>query len=74
MPIILDRRTMITYPFGVFHTSLRSTLCTEYELKSDLSVASVPSHSGQPGGHNLKFDFPKFKYLNEYYIDWSIFH
>jgi hypothetical protein len=30
------------YPFGVFHTSLGSTLCTESELKSDLSLG-VPS-------------------------------
>jgi hypothetical protein len=34
---------MGTYPFGGFHTSLRSTLRTEAELKSDLSVESVPS-------------------------------
>jgi len=29
-------------PFGVFHTSLGSALCTEAELKSELSVGSVP--------------------------------
>jgi hypothetical protein len=23
-------------------------------------------HSGQPGGHDLKFYFPKLKYRNEY--------
>jgi hypothetical protein len=43
MPITLDRRPMGTSPFEVFHTSLGSTLCTESELKSDLSVASVLS-------------------------------
>jgi hypothetical protein len=26
------------YPFETFHTSLGSTLCTESELKSDLSL------------------------------------
>ncbi len=34
---------MGTYPFGIFHTSMGSTLCIECELKSDLPVASVPS-------------------------------
>jgi hypothetical protein len=34
---------MGTHPFGRFHTSLGSTLCTEAELKSDLSVESIPS-------------------------------
>jgi uncharacterized membrane protein len=37
-------------------------------------MAHDTTRSGQPGGHNLKFDFPKFKYSNGYYIDWSIFH
>ncbi len=43
MPITLNRRPMGTYPFGVSYTSLGSTLCIESQLKSDLSVASVPS-------------------------------
>ncbi len=38
MPITLDRRPKGRYPFKVFHTSLGPTLCTEPELKSDLSV------------------------------------
>jgi len=43
MIITVEERPMGTYPFGVFHTSLGSTLCTEFELKSDLTVESVPS-------------------------------
>ncbi len=43
MAITLEGRPMGTYPFEVFHTSLGSTLCTESELKSDLSVESVSS-------------------------------
>jgi hypothetical protein len=46
MAITLEERPMGTYPFGVFHSSLGSTLCTETELKSDLSVESVPSLDG----------------------------
>jgi hypothetical protein len=34
---------MGTYPFGVYHTLLGSTLCTKSEIKSNLSVESVPS-------------------------------
>ncbi len=43
MPITLDGRPIGTYLFGVFHTSLGSTLCTESELKSNLIVGEVPS-------------------------------
>jgi hypothetical protein len=43
MLITPEKRAMETYPFGGFHTSLGSNLCTEAELKSDLSVGSVPS-------------------------------
>ena len=43
MAITLEGRPMGTYPFRVFHTSLGSTLRTEIELKSDLSVESIPS-------------------------------
>jgi hypothetical protein len=31
------------YPFGFFYTSTESSLCTEFELKSDLTVESAPS-------------------------------
>jgi hypothetical protein len=43
MTITLEGRLMGTYPFGVFHTSLGSTLCTKSDIKSDLSVESVSS-------------------------------
>ena len=43
MPITLDRSPKGRYPFGVFHTSLGSTLCTESELKSDWTVGDLPS-------------------------------
>jgi hypothetical protein len=43
MAITLERSPISTYPFGAFHTSLESTLCTDSELKSDLTVESVPS-------------------------------
>ena len=43
MPITLDRRPAGAYPFGVFHTSLGSTLCTESELKSEEAVGGLPS-------------------------------
>lgn len=32
---------MGTYHFGIFHTSLGSTLCTKSAIKSDLSVESA---------------------------------
>jgi hypothetical protein len=38
LAITLDRRPKGRYPFGVFHTLLGSTLCTESEVKSDLTV------------------------------------
>jgi hypothetical protein len=48
---------------------------SEWEVQgAQNGIMRPPPHSGQPGGHNLKFDSPKFKYSNEYYIDWSIFH
>jgi hypothetical protein len=43
MPITLDRRPKNRYPFGIFHTSLGSTLCTDAELKSDLTVGVLSS-------------------------------
>ena len=43
MAIILEGRPISTYHFGVFHTSLGSTICTETELENELSVESVPS-------------------------------
>ncbi len=43
MAITLEERPKDTSPFGVFHISLGSTLCTESELKSDLAVGDVPS-------------------------------
>jgi hypothetical protein len=43
MPITLDRRPKGRYPFGVFHISMGSTLCTEFELKSDWTVGDLPS-------------------------------
>ncbi len=39
----MERRNKGSYPFGVFHTSLESTLCTESELKNDLSLETVSS-------------------------------
>jgi hypothetical protein len=42
MPITLDRRPMGLYSFGVFLTSLGSTLCTESELKSEWAPGNVP--------------------------------
>jgi hypothetical protein len=41
MPITLDRRAKGTCPFEVFHTALGSTLCTEFELESDLTVENI---------------------------------
>jgi hypothetical protein len=43
MPITPNRRPKRTYPFGAFHISLESILCTEFELKSDSTVENVPS-------------------------------
>jgi hypothetical protein len=43
MPITLDRRPTGTYTFGVFHTSLGSTLCTESEVKSEGTLGGLPS-------------------------------
>jgi hypothetical protein len=43
MAITPEGRPVGTYPLGVFHTLLRSILCTKLEVKSDLSVESVPS-------------------------------
>ena len=43
MPITLDRSPKGRYPFGVFHTSMGSTLCTESELKSDWTVGDLSS-------------------------------
>ncbi len=43
MAITQEGRPMGTYSLGVFHTLLSSTLCTKLEVKSDLSVESVPS-------------------------------
>jgi len=43
MAITLEERCMGTYPFGICHTSLGSNLCTEFELKSDLTVETMPS-------------------------------
>jgi len=43
MPITLDRRPKGTYPSGVFHISLGSTLCIESELKSEVTLGNVPS-------------------------------
>ncbi len=43
MPITLDRRPKGTYPSGIFHTSLRSTLCIESELERDVTLGNVPS-------------------------------
>jgi hypothetical protein len=43
VPIILKRRPACTYPFGVFHISLGSTLCRELELKSEEAVDGLPS-------------------------------
>jgi hypothetical protein len=43
MPITLDRKPKGRYPFGVFHISLGSTLCTEFELKGDWTVGDLPS-------------------------------
>jgi hypothetical protein len=47
MAITLEGRPMGTYPFEFFQTSLGSTLCTNSEIKSDLSVESVPSSAHQ---------------------------
>ncbi len=46
MPITLDRRPKGRYPFGIFHISMGSTLCTEFELKSDWTVGDLPSSVG----------------------------
>ncbi len=43
MAITLEGRPNGTYPFGVFHTSLGSTLRTESDLENVLSVGRVPS-------------------------------
>ncbi len=43
MAITLKGRPISPYPFGVFHTSLGSTLCTEFELKNDLSLGVLSS-------------------------------
>jgi hypothetical protein len=43
MVITMAERSKGIRPFGVFHTSLGPTLCTESELKSDLTVEKVPS-------------------------------
>jgi hypothetical protein len=43
MAITLEKRPKGTSPFGIFHTSLGSTLCTEFELKSDWTVENFPS-------------------------------
>jgi len=42
MAISLDGRSMGTYPLGVFDISLGLILCTESELKGNLTVESVP--------------------------------
>ncbi len=41
MPVTLDRRSKGIYPFGVFHTSLGSTLCTNFELKENTSYSAM---------------------------------
>ncbi len=43
MPLTLEKRPTGTYPSGVFHTSLGSTLPTESELESDGTVGNVSS-------------------------------
>ncbi len=43
MPITLDRRSKGSYSFGVFHTLLTSTLCTESKFKSGWTIEKVPS-------------------------------
>ena len=43
MTIALEEDPKGPYPFGVFHTSLGSTLCTKSELKSDWTVGDLPS-------------------------------
>ena len=42
MAITLEERHKGTCPFGVFHISLGSTLCTESELKSEWAPGNVP--------------------------------
>ena len=43
MNITSEVRPVSTYPFEVFQTPLGSTLYTKFEVKTDLTVASVPS-------------------------------
>jgi len=43
MAITLEERPKSTCPFGGFPISLESTLCTESEIKSDLTVGNAPS-------------------------------
>ncbi len=46
MSITPDRKAKKTYPFGIFHISLESILCAEFELKNDSTVENVPSLDG----------------------------
>ena len=59
MAIIPEPRSMGTYLNGVFYTSLGSTLYTKFEVKSDLTVASVPSLvvSGKAEEHSQYYVF-----------------
>ncbi len=43
------------YSFGVFPTSLRSTLCTEFELETNLSFGRVPTSVYSFQDKNIKF-------------------
>jgi hypothetical protein len=43
MAITRAERFKSTCPFGFFHTSLGSMLCTKPELKNDLSLGTLPS-------------------------------
>jgi hypothetical protein len=59
MHITLDKRPMSTKSFGVFHTSMGSNLCTESELKGDLSVGGSFSSEYQdldPTGSTHRWD------------------
>ncbi len=57
MPITLDRMPKDLYPFGVFHTTLGSTLCTESELKSDLPVGVLSSSDEKYHSYQLHEEY-----------------
>ena len=42
MVITPEGRSTDTYPLGIFHMLLRTTLRTKFEVKSDSSVESAP--------------------------------